>query len=316
MSKKCLVITINNRTPHPLTRTGNVSADARGLPVTIAPGKSANVTVYQDNGDGMTDAEKDALPSGYVNYFHPFDDKNWVCIYWKLAKLHRSLEVRDSGKPSRFVVSPPSATSVGLAPDMIYTGVGISSNPNYPVARVAPSEKSNPVQIGGVCPCDSSVSNRACLIAIIDKWMAPAGKQKPVPGWKRTGPETSCGDTVQWLLSREWGSKEDPRSLAFGIAITYKIGQGRMPRPGDVFVLYPKGKEKERAHVGFVYQVRGSHDDFEWRSAEGGQGAGGDLMWISPNWRGMYSATSDLLGWRDLDTIARDRARCKGRPKK
>jgi hypothetical protein len=89
----------------------------------------------------------------------------------------------------------------------------------------------------------------------------------------------------------------------------------KMPQRGDIFALkFASGDHAgERAHVGFIYEVTGSPSNFQWRSAEGGQGPqSAQTMWISDHFRGADDGSIRILeGWKSLDDLSRDRAQCR-----
>jgi hypothetical protein len=163
------------------------------------------------------------------------------------------------------------------------------------------------------CLCQPCDSDRACMLAIIANRLSPEGTLLTLPGFKSNGDNSCCGETLHWLL-QQWGSDAN---LWFMVDVPEKPGNGTMPSAGDIFALHPTGKPAERAHVGFIYRIRGGPDDFEWQAAEGGQehievGAAGK-MWINPNWRGIKGTKTELLGWKNLDTIPRVRTLCRGK---
>lgn len=179
------------------------------------------------------------------------------------------------------------------------------------------------VKLSSRCVCKlSSATDRECMIAIIDKYIGDSGKFVSVTRLPFLESDytpkkaTSCGDVVHELV-RLWGG---PTTIYFSVKpsqLYRKDDNQSMPQPGDIFIMEPVHKKwtDERAHVGIFYDVRGEAGNFEWRSAEGGQGPMNDQkMWISDTWRGpepKEGGKQRLLGWRSLDTLTRKREECR-----
>lgn len=96
-------------------------------------------------------------------------------------------------------------------------------------------------------------------------------------------------------------------------SVAYQPGVN-MPSKGDIFIL--NQANGQRGHVGFIYDIKGDVNGFQWKSAEGGQGQhNAQTMWRYPDssdndkWRGPEADSYglSLAGWHTLSSYTRDK---------